>query len=218
MRIARFTLSLIFITQFFCAPIATADDEGGEPKPVVNFDFPMDMKAICKLPEYPAAAVRRGIEGDTKLTLHIDEHGKIAAFDLLQSAGWKILDMSIMNHLSGCQLLPPGNYAPQTKIFVLHWQYDHGYSSRAELDLASCKKSASLRIAQNKDIANDIVVGVMVSSGGKVVDAIIQWGSGDEALDKESLRIARSCEFFPAEYQGKRVAKAESLRFIGQND
>lgn len=215
MQVARFALSLIIIAQFFCAPLVAASDEDGEPAPAVKFDFSMDMEAICKLPEYPAAAVRRGIEGDTKLKLHIDEHGKIAAFDLLQSAGWKILDMSIMNHLSGCQLLPPGHYAPQSKIFVLHWLYEQGYSSRAELDLASCKKSATLRIAENKDIANDIVVGVMVSSSGKVVDAIIQWGSGDEALDKESLRIARSCEFTPAEFRGKRVAKAESLRLIG---
>jgi outer membrane biosynthesis protein TonB len=52
-----------------------------------------------------------------------------------------------------------------------------------------------LRIADDRDNKNKdagIVVGIYTSETGKVLDAKVQWGSDDEQLDQESLRIARS--------------------------
>jgi TonB family protein len=176
-------------------------------------DLKIDIGQTCKVPAYPKTAKSYGMQGKTILKLKIDENGKIAAFNLLRSSGWRLLDMTVMQAIVECQILPPGNWIPSERTAAYWWKFDEGYTSPAVLDPASCQSSDLLRIAEEKDHDVGIVVGLYVSPAGKVADAKVQWGE-NEQLDQESLRIAKSCEFTPAERKGRRIGNAESLRFV----
>ncbi|MFZ6688224.1 TonB family protein [Undibacterium sp. SXout11W] len=196
------------ITSDFSAnTINTAD----QPK---KNDVTFDITQACNVPPYPKPAIPFGLHGDTTLKLMIDKNGKIDAFELLQSSGWKMLDMTAMKAIAGCQVIPPGNWIPSERLIRYKWNFGTGYVSPAKLDEASCKPSEKLRIAEDKEPGLGIVVGIYVSSSGKVVESKLQWGSDNEELNNESLRIAKSCEFNPAENSGKRIFNAESIRFL----
>lgn len=186
--------------------------------PKIN-NLKLDIATACAIPKYPEAALRYGMQGDTVLKLMIDESGKIKAFQLVRSSGWKMLDLTVMNAIIGCQILPEGRWVPSETYTAYRWKFDQGYTSPAVLEAKTCKSSDKLRIADgrdNKDKDAGIVVGIYTSETGKVLDAKVQWGSDDEQLDQESLRIARSCEFMPAERSGKRIRNAGSLRFVAK--
>ncbi len=186
--------------------------------PKIN-DMKIDIATACAIPTYPEAALRYGMQGDTVLKLMIDEGGKIKAFQLVRSSGWKMLDLTVMNAIIGCQILPEGRWVPSETYTAYRWKFDQGYTSPAVLEAKTCKSSDKLRIADDRDNKNKdagIVVGIYTSETGKVLDAKVQWGSDDEQLDQESLRIARSCEFMPAERSGKRIRNAGSLRFVAK--
>jgi len=186
--------------------------------PKIN-DMKIDIATACAIPTYPEAALRYGMQGDTVLKLMIDESGKIKAFQLVRSSGWKMLDLTVMNAIIGCQILPEGRWVPSETYTAYRWKFDQGYTSPAVLEAKTCKSSDKLRIADDRDNKNKdagIVVGIYTSETGKVLDAKVQWGSDDEQLDQESLRIARSCEFMPAERSGKRIRNAGSLRFVAK--
>lgn len=186
--------------------------------PKIN-DMKIDIATACAIPTYPEAALRYGMQGDTVLKLMIDESGKIKAFQLVRSSGWKMLDLTVMNAIIGCQILPEGRWVPSETYTAYRWKFDQGYTSPAVLEAKTCKSSDKLRIADDRDNKNKdagIVVGIYTSETGKVLDAKVQWGSDDEQLDQESLRIARSCEFMPTERSGKRIRNAGSLRFVAK--
>ena len=177
-------------------------------------DVVFDISKACTVPPYPDPATRFGLHGDTILKLMIDKNGKIDAFELLKSSGWKMLDMTVMQAIVGCQVIPPGNWIPSMRLVRYKWQFGAGDISPGKLDAKSCKPSEKLRVADDKERGRGIVVGIYISDKGKVVDAKVQWGSDNEELNNESLRIAQSCEFIPAERSGKRIGNAESIRFL----
>ena len=177
-------------------------------------DVVFDISKACTVPPYPQPAIRFGLHGDTILKLMIDKNGKIDAFELLKSSGWKMLDMTVMQVIVGCQVIPPGNWIPSVRFVRYKWQFGTGYISPGKLDVTSCKPSEKLRVADDKEHGLGIVVGVYISDKGKVADAKVQWGSDNEERNQESLRIAQSCEFTPAERSGKRIGNAESIRFL----
>ncbi|MFZ6749827.1 TonB family protein [Undibacterium sp. Ren11W] len=179
-------------------------------------DLKIDPAKDCSIPAYPDSARRFGMQGDTILNLMIDDSGKINAFQLIKSSGWKFLDQMVMHAIIGCQVLPAGRWIPSERQVIYWWQFDKGYTSRAVLDISSCKASEKLRIANEQDKELGIVVGIYTSDTGKVLDAKVQWGSDDEQLDRESLRIAKSCEYAPAERSGKRIGNADSIRFVAK--
>jgi len=200
------------------APVAASATsvEADSVTPKINH-LKIDIATACAIPTYPEAALRYGMQGDTVLKLMIDESGKIKAFQLVRSSGWKMLDLTVMNAIIGCQILPEGQREPSEMYTAYRWKFDQGYTSPAVLDAKTCKSSDKLRIADDRDHKEKdpgIVVGIYTSETGKVLDAKVQWGSDDAQLDQESLRIAKSCEFMPAERSGKRIRNAGSLRFV----
>ncbi len=78
---------------------ATLEAASEAPK---NNDLTVDITKICAIPAYPVAARRYGMQGKTVLKLKIDETGKINAFQLAGSSGWKILDLTVMRAIIGC--------------------------------------------------------------------------------------------------------------------
>ena len=82
------------------------------------------------------------------------------------------------------------------------------------MDVGSCKISEKLHVADDKERVLGIVVGIYISDKGKVVDAKVQWGSDDEELNAESLRMAKSCKFAPTESSDKFIGNAESIHFF----
>lgn len=216
MRAVLRVVLLLAFTQILCLPVAADEPVPLTPVPPSKDDLKIDITKVCKVPEYPREAVRFGMQGKTVLKLSIDETGKISAFQLLRSSGWKMLDIMVMQAISGCQVIPPGHWMPSERPIAYLWKLDQNYTNTAELDPNSCKPSETLRIANDKDQEVGIVVGIYASDTGKVLDAKVQWGSDDAQLDQESLRIARSCEFMPAEYRGKRVGMAGSIRFVAK--
>lgn len=202
------------------APVAASATsvEADSVTPKINH-LKIDIATACAIPTYPEAALRYGMQGDTVLKLMIDESGKIKAFQLVRSSGWKMLDLTVMNAIIGCQILPEGQREPSEMYTAYRWKFDQGYTSPAMLDAKTCKFSDKLRIADDRDHKEKdpgIVVGIYTSETGKVLDAKVQWGSDDAQLDQESLRIAKSCEFMPAERSGKRIRNAGSLRFVAK--
>lgn len=196
------------------ASVAATSEPASEP-PKKN-DLKFDISKACAVPGYPDAARRFGMQGTTILKLKIDETGKINAFELARSSGWRFLDLTVMRAIVGCQVIPAGRWIPSERLVAYEWQFDKGYTSPAVIDLKSCQTSEKLRIADDKDKDVGIVVGIYTSDTGKVVDAKVQWGSDDEQLDQESLRIAKSCGYAPAERSGKRIGNAGSIRFVAK--
>lgn len=194
------------------APVPAARELASE-LPKKN-DINIDITKVCVVPGYPDAARRFGMQGKTILKLKIDETGKINAFELARSSGWKMLDLTVMRAIVGCQAIPAGSWIPSERDVAYWWQFDKGYTSPAVIDQKSCAASEQLRVADDKDKELGIVVGIYTDATGKVIDAKVQWGSGDEAQDQESLRIAKSCDYAPAERSGKRIGNAGSIRFV----
>ncbi|MFZ6850117.1 TonB family protein [Undibacterium sp. RuRC25W] len=189
--------------------------DNGTDSPKKN-DVTFDIKKTCAVPDYPEPAKRFGLHGDTILKLMIDKNGKIDSFELLRSSGWKMLDMTVMHAIVGCQVLPPGNWIPSARLVRYKWMFDPGYISPGLLDVSSCQPSETLRIADPKEYGSGLVVGVYISDKGKVVDAKVQWESDKEDLNTEALRIAKSCSYTPAENRGLRIGNAESIRFLAK--
>ena len=181
-------------------------------------DVTFDISKTCAVPSYPKIGTRYGLHGDTILKLKIDNTGKIDSFELLRSSGWKALDMLVMQAIVGCQVIPAGNWTPSERLIRYKWVIDPDRVSTGIIETDSCKPSEKLRVANAKEYGLGIVIGVYISPQGKVVDAKVQWGSDNEELDQEALRIAKSCEFTPAENGGKRIGNAESIRFLLKND
>ena len=196
------------------ASVAATPEPASEP-PKKN-DLKIDITKVCVIPGYPDAARRFGMQGKTIVKLMIDETGKINAFELARSSGWKLLDLTVMRAIVGCQVIPAGRWIPSDRFVAYLWQFDKGYTSPAVIDQKSCQASEKLRIADDKDKELGIVVGIYTDASGKVIDAKVQWGSDDEQLDQESLRIAKSCGYAPAERSGKRIGNAGSIRFVAK--
>ena len=174
----------------------------------------IEIDKVCAIPAYPKPALRIGMQGKTILNLMIDDAGKISAFQLEKSSGWKLLDVTVMEAIIGCQAIPSGRWIPSERKVAYLWKLNQLDVSPAVIDPKSCKLSEKLCVALDKENGVGIVVGMSISDKGKVLNAQVQWGSDDEKLDQESLRIARSCEFVPAERGGKRIADAQSIRFV----
>ncbi len=196
------------------AAIASAASADVSEPPKNNNIKVIEIHKVCAIPTYPKPALRIGMQGNLILNLMIDNAGKISAFQLEKSSGWKLLDVTVMEAIIGCQVIPAGRWIPSERKVAYLWKLNQPDVSPAVIDPKSCKPSEKLRVALNKENGVGIVVGMSISDKGKVLNAQVQWGSNDEQLDQESLRIARSCEFVPAERGGKRIVDAQSIRFV----
>jgi protein TonB len=63
----------------------------------------------CALPDYPAAAARRGDTGTTTLALLVGADGRVSSSRVEQSSGSRDLDRAAINALSRCTFKPATN-------------------------------------------------------------------------------------------------------------
>lgn len=63
----------------------------------------------CALPDYPAAAARRGDTGTTTLALLVGADGRVGSARVEQSSGSRDLDRAAINALSRCKFKPATN-------------------------------------------------------------------------------------------------------------
>ena len=63
----------------------------------------------CALPDYPAAAARRGDTGTTTLALLVGADGRVSSSRIEQSSGSRDLDRAAINALSLCKFKPATN-------------------------------------------------------------------------------------------------------------
>jgi len=63
----------------------------------------------CALPDYPAAAVRRGDAGTTTLALLVGADGRVSSARIEHSSGSRDLDRAAVNALSLCKFKPATN-------------------------------------------------------------------------------------------------------------
>jgi protein TonB len=63
----------------------------------------------CALPDYPAAAARRGDSGTTTLALLVGADGRVSSARIEQSSGSRDLDRAAINALSLCKFKPATN-------------------------------------------------------------------------------------------------------------
>jgi protein TonB len=63
----------------------------------------------CDLPDYPAAAARRGDAGTTTLALLVGADGRVGSARVEHSSGSRDLDRAAINALSLCKFKPATN-------------------------------------------------------------------------------------------------------------
>jgi protein TonB len=86
---------------------ATPATTGGNPTQMRTAVF-ADANG-CALPDYPAAAVRRGDSGTTTLALLVGADGRVSSARVEQSSGSRELDRAAINALSLCTFKPATN-------------------------------------------------------------------------------------------------------------
>ena len=57
-------------------------------------------------PVYPAAARRRGMQGVVLLKVNVNNKGNVEKLDVLQSSGYKVLDLSAVNSVKHWKFIP----------------------------------------------------------------------------------------------------------------
>lgn len=170
----------------------------------------------CVPPKYPKAAQLNRFQGNARVLLKIDPSGKINAVDFLRSSGWWILDEALAKSVIGCKILDEAPGKEMTAAVNYNFRLDEKYRYDADPELIadSCEKSDSVRIAEPKENGLGIVVGSLVSKTGEVQRTSLEWASGDEALDRESIRLVKSCKFHPATTAGKQYNAPYSIRLL----
>ncbi|MBR7776936.1 TonB family protein [Undibacterium rugosum] len=166
--------------------------------------------------KYPKAALRNRFHGNAKVLLKIDPSGKINAVDFLRSSGWWILDQTLAKSVIGCKILDeaPGKELNAAVNYIFRLDEELRFDMDPELIADSCDKSDSVRIADPTENGLGIVVGSLVSKTGEVQRTSLEWASGDEALDRESIRLVKSCKFKPATTAGKQYNAPYSVRLL----
>jgi periplasmic protein TonB len=109
------------------SPIATSSEPDPSPFPAMPSDpvpeapatpsaHPGQMRTAvfadangCALPDYPAAAARRGDTGTTTLALLVGADGRVSSSRIEQSSGSRDLDRAAINALTLCRFKPATN-------------------------------------------------------------------------------------------------------------
>lgn len=73
-------------------------------------------RELKKNQRYPRIAQDRGIEGDVKLSINIDDHGNITGIEIVESSGNKAIDDAAMTAAQKSQLKPHFNEILRGKI------------------------------------------------------------------------------------------------------
>ena len=170
----------------------------------------------CIPPKYPKAAQLNHFHGSTKVTLKIDPSGRVTAVDFLRSSGWWILDEALAKSVIGCKILDEAPGKELSAAIQYNFRLDEKirFDKDPELIADSCEKSDLVRIADPTENGLGIVVGSLVSKTGEVQRTSLEWASGDEALDRESIRVVKSCKFHPATTAGKQYNAPYSSRLL----
>lgn len=93
------------------------------PQVVVPTPVQTDVKE-CQ-PIYPAEAIRRELQGNSKVQLTIDEKGDLQKIELAQSSGFSLLDAAAMSGLATCRFKPgvDANGVAVLSAFVVEYQW-----------------------------------------------------------------------------------------------
>ncbi|MBC3931296.1 TonB family protein [Undibacterium curvum] len=176
----------------------------------------IDILDHCVPPKYPKAAQLNRFHGSARVLLKIDTDGKVDAVDFLRSSGWWVLDEALAKSVVGCKILDQAPGKDITAAVSYHFRLDEKYRFDADPELIadSCEKSDLVKIADPKENGLGIVVGSLVSKTGEVQRTSLEWASGDEALDRESIRVVKSCKFNPATTAGKLYNAPYSIRLL----
>jgi len=97
-------------------PMAAASAPDTPAAPATSGGNPGQMRSAvfadangCALPDYPAAAARRGDSGTTMLALLVGADGRVSSARIEHSSGSRDLDRAALNALSLCSFKPATN-------------------------------------------------------------------------------------------------------------
>ena len=169
----------------------------------------------CTKPEYPRAALRSEMTGQTVLDLVADSEGKVIKVDVARSSGWRILDEAVLKVLMGCKIFDGLRMGKVEVKAAYSWslESDGLPSKAAEVLTATCNKSKFVRLAKDSDPGRGIVIGVWLNKDGGIERTNLEWLI-DPKLDQESVRLVTSCKFKPAFDAMGNLASAISLRLL----
>jgi protein TonB len=88
---------------------------------------------------------------------------------------------------------------------------------RAVLDPANCERPRLPWSAEQRQLAGDVILAVLINVDGKVTDARIARSSGQPILDRTALESARKCHFVAATVDKVPVPSWEPFRFSWRN-
>jgi protein TonB len=84
---------------------------------------------------------------------------------------------------------------------------------RAVLDPANCERPRLPWSAEQRQLAGDVILAVLINVDGKVTDARVARSSGEPILDRTALESARKCHFVAATVDKVPVPSWEPFRF-----
>lgn len=88
---------------------------------------------------------------------------------------------------------------------------------RAILDPANCERPRLPWSAEQRRLAGDVILAVLIDVDGKVTDARVARSSGQPVLDQTALKSARKCHFVAATVDKVPVPSWEPFRFSWVN-
>jgi protein TonB len=88
---------------------------------------------------------------------------------------------------------------------------------RAVLDPANCERPRLPWSAEQRRLAGDVILAVLINVDGKVTDARLVRSSGEPVLDRTALKSARGCHFVAATVDKVPVPSWEPFRFSWVN-
>ncbi|MCU6435618.1 TonB family protein [Undibacterium sp. Jales W-56] len=188
------------------SPAATAE------LPPAHFDN--NIAERCPKPDYPKVALQNEFQGDSVISLGIDENGKIERTSVLRSSGWRILDDAVSKTIIGCQLMTEAPLKKLTRSAVYKWRTSGAIEYQPELIPASCAESELVRFADDKEQGRGIVVGAYISDLGMPGRFSLEWGSGQIELDRASVALVKTCKFKAARRDLKKRSAPISLRLF----
>lgn len=67
---------------------------------------PARIAKPCIPPDYPIEAVRKNLQGTTRIRFSINQYGEVMKVDLVASSGSEVLDSAAISALSKCNFAP----------------------------------------------------------------------------------------------------------------
>jgi len=171
------------------------------------------MEPGCEPPEYPLAAILKGAEGTSRISIFVDADGHPTKVRIDRTSGdtlaHKLLDLTASEYLSRCNFepasidnVPIASWVAVQYNWKLHKSGDKDSPARPGRMKPDCEPPEYPPLAVNSLTEGNSLIGVFVKKDGQVTKVRVEHSSGDtpthKLLDYKASEYLARCEFEPA--------------------